>query len=252
MPAMGLLGWIRRAGRKPANVLLSGATHSGKTRAHNEDAFGIDAARRCAVIADGMGGLARGEVASRVVVESVLAAVARGDGIGAALGQAHRRIQELATAPAGERMGATAVAVTFNGAEAQITWMGDSRAYLWRAGRLEQLTKDHSFVQELIDAGAITRSEAERHPNRNVVTRAVGIADPAERGPAQLRVDLRAGDRILLCTDGLHGYLPQARIAEELAADGTAADLPDRLIGRTLAESEAGDNITVVCAQVQD
>ncbi len=245
---MGLLDWIRRS--KPVSVQLAGATHSGKSRSHNEDAYGLDAAHHCAVIADGMGGLARGEVASRVVVDSVLGAVGRGERVASALAQAHRRIQELSTAPSGERMGATAVAVTFDGGEAHITWMGDSRAYLWRDGQLTQLTKDHSFVQELIDAGAITRAEADQHPNRNVVTRAVGIADPAERAPAQLTMELRGGDRILLCTDGLHGYLPQEKIVEELRNAG-GSDLPDRLIRRALADTDAGDNITVVCAQVQ-
>jgi serine/threonine protein phosphatase PrpC len=244
---MGLLDWIR----KPVAVQLSGATDAGKSRSHNEDAFGIDAPHRCAVIADGMGGLARGEVASRLVVDSVLAAVGRGQRVASALSLAHRQIQELAAAPSGERMGATAVAMTFRGREAQITWMGDSRAYLFRDGKLEQLTKDHSFVEELIDAGAITRAEAQTHPNRNVVTRAVGIPDPDSREPAQTRVDLRAGDRILLCTDGLHGYLAQDKIVEELRNGAATTELPHRLIQRTLDESDAGDNITVICAQVQ-
>jgi PPM family protein phosphatase len=244
-----ILDWL--TGGKPLQVQLAGATHSGKARNHNEDAFGLDVVNRCAVIADGMGGLARGEVASRLVVDSVLSAVGRGERVASALSQAHHKIVELSSAPSGERMGATAVAVTFRGKEAQITWMGDSRAYLWRDGHLEQLTKDHSFVQELIDAGAITSAEAERHPNRNVVTRAVGIADPADRGPAQLRVDLRQGDRLLLCTDGLHGYLSRDKITQELRNGTASPDLPDRLIQRTLAESDAGDNITVVCAQVQ-
>jgi serine/threonine protein phosphatase PrpC len=245
---VGLLDWLRRS--KPVNVQLTGATHAGKSRAHNEDAFGLDATHRCAVIADGMGGLARGEVASRLVVDSVLAAVGRGERVTSALSQAHRKIQELGSAPTAERMGATAVAVTFTGSEAQITWMGDSRAYLWRDGKLQQLTKDHSFVQNLIDAGAITESEAQKHPNRNVVTRAVGIADPAEREPAQVETALRRGDRILLCTDGLHGYLSADEIAEELRNGAAGASVPDRLIQRVLAESDAGDNVTVVCAQV--
>jgi PPM family protein phosphatase len=181
----------------------------------------------------------------------VLDAVGRGERVTSALSQAHRKIQALGSAPSAERMGATAVAVTFNGSEAQITWMGDSRAYLWRDGKLQQLTKDHSFVQDLIDAGAITESEAVKHPNRNVVTRAVGIADPAEREPAQLKTALRRGDRILLCTDGLHGYLSADQIAEELRNGAPAASVPDRLIQRVLAESDAGDNVTVICAQVQ-
>ena len=244
------MGWLDFL-RKPVALELAGATDAGKSRSHNEDAFGIDTVNRCAVIADGMGGLARGEVASRLVVDSVIAAVGRGERVARALTQAHRAIQELSAAPAGERMGATAVAVTFRGRQAQITWMGDSRAYLFRDGKLEQLTKDHSFVQELIDAGAITKAEAEKHPNRNVVTRAVGIADPEQRDPAQMRVDVRAGDRILLCTDGLHGYLAQDKILEELRNGATAAQLPHRLIERTLNESDAGDNITVICAQVQ-
>ena len=245
---MGLLQLLERVRGKPLAVQLSGATDPGKSRPHNEDAFGIDATQRCAVIADGMGGLARGEVASRLVVDGVLAAVGRGQRVAAALAQAHRQIQELGAAPNGERMGATAVAITFRAREAQITWMGDSRAYLFRDGRLDQLTKDHSFVQELIDAGAITQAEAERHPNRNVVTRAVGIADAANHEPSQLRVDLRAGDRILLCTDGLHGYLPHEKIVEEFRSGGS--DVAQRLIQRTLSDSDAGDNVTAICAMV--
>jgi serine/threonine protein phosphatase PrpC len=244
---MGLLSFLR----KPMTVELAGATDAGKSRSHNEDAFGIDPVHRCAVIADGMGGLARGEVASRLVVDAVLAAVGRGERVAAALSQAHKAIQEMGAAPSGERMGATAVAVTFRGRHAQITWMGDSRAYLFRDGKLEQLTKDHSFVQELIDAGAITSAEAEKHPNRNVVTRAVGIADPEQRDPAQLRVEMRAGDRILLCSDGLHGYLGRDKIVDELRNGAATTQIPHRLIERTLTESDAGDNITVVCAQVQ-
>jgi serine/threonine protein phosphatase PrpC len=244
---MGLLSWMR----KPMIVELAGATDSGKGRSHNEDAFGIDAVHRCAVIADGMGGLARGEVASRLVVDSVLAAIGQGERVASALSHAHRAIQALGAAPNGERMGATAVAVSFGGRHAQITWMGDSRAYLFRDGKLEQLTKDHSFVQELVDAGAITQAEAEKHPNRNVVTRAVGIADAEARAPAQVRVEVRTGDRILLCTDGLHGYLPSEKIVDELRNGASNSQVPHRLIERTLAESEAGDNITVICAQVQ-
>lgn len=241
--------FLRPKGRRQLNITIAGATHQGKQRDHNEDAFVVLPERLTAAIADGMGGLARGEVASRMVVDVLAESLQKGQGAAEALQDAHRRIRE-ASMTGTERMGSTAVALNIDGSKATLHWVGDSRAYLWRDGTLKQITKDHSFVEELINAGAISAHEAETHPNRNVLTRAVGIRDTVEIKVDSVSVDLRAGDSLLLCTDGLHGYLPQALIIDCLKLGGSAEAIVERLIERTLKDSEAGDNVTAVCAVV--
>jgi protein phosphatase len=128
----------------------------------------------------------------------------------------------------------------------RLDWVGDSRAYLWRNDELRQLTRDHSFVQELIDLGAITPQDALDHPDRNVVTRAIGIRDLAEVQVDSVHQELRPGDRIILCSDGLYGYLGEPRIVETLRAAGADDDVARLLVTRTLDETDAGDNVTVV------
>jgi protein phosphatase len=245
-----LFSWLKGRAAKPMRVTLAGATHTGKQRDHNEDAFGIDLERQLAVIADGMGGLERGEVASRVVVESVLAEALRGEAPATGLKVAHRKILGNDIAKVGEKMGATAITLRAQDGEAVINWVGDSRAYLWRSGQLNQLTKDHSFVQELLDINAITAAEAEKHPNRNVITRGVGLGEIDKLQIDELRLPLQAGDRLLLCTDGLSGYLSNERLQEELRRGGNDQELIQRLIQRTLKDTEAGDNLTVACLSV--
>lgn len=242
--------FLRPSGRRQLNITIAGATHQGKQRDHNEDAFVVIPASLSAAVADGMGGLARGEVASRMVVDVLAEALQQGQGTAEALQDAHRRIRETSMTGT-DRMGSTAVVLTIEGARAMLHWVGDSRAYLWRDGALKQVTKDHSFVEELIDAGAISAHEAESHPNRNVLTRAVGIRDTMEIKVDAVKVDLQAGDCVLLCTDGLHGYLPQPAIVDCLKRGGTAKEIVERLIERTLSDSEAGDNVTAVCAIVE-
>lgn len=244
--------FLRRAsGGRPLKIVLAGATHFGKYRDHNEDAFVVLPEQNAAVVADGMGGLARGEVASAMVTDVVSSALRQGQSASQGVVEAHRRIREASISAGPERMGSTAVTLSVSGKEALIEWVGDSRAYLWRDGALKQVTKDHSFVEELIDAGAISASDAETHPNRNVLTRAVGIRDTPDLKVDSVTVALQAGDRLLLCTDGLHGYLPQASIVDCMKQGGEVGAIVQRLIERTLAETEAGDNITAVCAAVE-
>ncbi|MES0872795.1 PP2C family protein-serine/threonine phosphatase [Sinimarinibacterium thermocellulolyticum] len=243
--------YLRRQRRRRLNITIAGATHQGKQRDHNEDAFVVVPQQLGAVVADGMGGLARGEVASRMVVDILAESLQQGRNGGEALQEAHRRIREASMSSV-ERMGSTAVVLKVDGGTATLHWVGDSRGYLWRGGQLKQLTKDHSFVEELIDAGAISAHEAETHPNRNVLTRAVGIRDTVELKIDSTRIDLQPGDCLLLCTDGLHGYLPQPSIIECLARGGSAEAIVQRLIERTLRDSDAGDNVTAVCAIVED
>lgn len=244
--------FLRRAsGGRPLKIVLAGATHFGKHRDHNEDAFVVLPDQAAAVVADGMGGLARGEVASKMVATVVSETLQKGNNASQGVLEAHRRIRDASIAAGSERMGSTAVTLRVVGSEATVEWVGDSRAYLWRGGALKQITKDHSFVEELIDAGAITAAEAENHPNRNVLTRAVGIRDTLDLKVDAVKLPLQAGDRVLLCTDGLHGYLPQSAIVECLKQGGDAAAIVQRLIERTLSETEAGDNVTAVCAAVE-
>jgi serine/threonine protein phosphatase PrpC len=185
-------------------------------------------------------------VASRTAIEALLAAVKAGQPMDAAFRTAHEQVRRLVKPTSGEKVGSTAVAAAAVGDTLHVGWAGDSRAYLLRHGKLRRLTHDHSLVGELVRHGVITEADAQTHPNRNVVTRGLGITmkdkgdDPAET----LELPLESGDRLLLCTDGLHGFLPESAIAEELAGD--AAEVPRHLIGRTLGETDAGDNVTAV------
>jgi protein phosphatase len=227
-------------------IRFDACTDSGKHRDHNEDCYGIDAQHALAVVADGMGGFARGEVASRQVVDTVLKHANEGLAPHLALQRAHAEIVQLSAGGKAERMGSTAVVASLADGVVRLDWVGDSRAYLWRNDELRQLTRDHSFVQELIDLGAITPQDALDHPDRNVVTRAIGIRDLAEVQVDSVHQELRPGDRIILCSDGLYGYLGEPRIVETLRAAGADDDVARLLVTRTLDETDAGDNVTVV------
>lgn len=230
-------------------LAIAGASHSGKNREHNEDAYGFDVRHGVAAVADGMGGFERGEVASRTAIEALLAAATAGQPLDAAFRAAHDEVRRLAKPTSGEKIGSTAVAAVVVDDTLHIGWAGDSRAYLLRNGNLRRLTHDHSLVAELARHGVITEAEAQTHPNRNVITRGLGLTmkgKDSDAGPAEtLAVPLESGDRLLLCTDGLHGFLAESVIAEELARD-PIGEVPERLVGRTLGETQAGDNVTAV------
>ena len=232
---------------------FAAATHPGKGREHNEDAYAVSAAHLAAVVADGMGGLARGEVASQMVTKAVIDAVEKGQTAAQGLLEAHRLVLESGLKNNAERMGSTAVTLSIRDGSALVEWIGDSRAYLWRGQALSQITRDHSFVTELIDVGAISPEEAQTHPNRNVLTRAVGIHDSKDLKIGSVNLPLKRGDRVMLCSDGLHGYLPEASIIESFRDHGANPEaLVQDLIQRTLTTTDASDNITVVCAAVEE
>lgn len=243
-----MFNWFGKSSQpKAPRVQIGGASHPGLRRDHNEDAYATFPERDTAVVADGMGGLAKGEVASAVVVESVTRALDGSRSVAEGLLDAHQRLREMRAAAAGERMGSTAVAVSVQGNQAHVDWVGDSRAYLWRDGTLSQVTRDHSFVSELLEAGALTAEEAESHPNRHALTRAIGVQEAAALQVDSLDLVLRSGDRLLLCSDGLSGFLPHDRIADCMRVCDTATSMADELVRRTLEETEAGDNVTAVC-----
>lgn len=227
-------------------------THVGEVRSENEDTFLELPEAGVWLVADGMGGHANGRFASQAVARAV-ASIAVPDAlvdacveIVAAVEDANAEIHDLAL-ESGQRMGTTFVALVLREAEFAVLWAGDSRAYLFRDGALHPLTSDHSQVQTLIDSGLLTPDEAAAHPMRHVLTRAVGAEEEIEidaiRGHAQ------PNDIFLLCSDGLHGLMPEDQIAAFLARSGVRAC--EELVEQCLALG-APDNVTVTLVAVHE
>lgn len=237
---------------KLITINAAGATDRGRVRPANEDAFAI--APPIYVVADGMGGHRGGEVAARLAVttitlrESELAA-ADGDALAAALREANRIILDAAGEDDALRgMATTCTAALVRGRVARIAHVGDSRGYLFRDGRLAQLTEDHSVVAQLVREGYLSPEEAAHHPRRNVILRALGHLPDLEVDSVEVVLD--AGDRILLCSDGLTNELDDGAIEAVLAVDADPQAAADRLVG--LANSAGGaDNVTVVVIDVR-
>ena len=226
----------------------------GRVRRDNQDSG--YAGPHLLVIADGVGGSARGDVASAATVE-VLRKLdeppgqeLQGDMLGGLAGAIHRshdRIAGLvAENPEIEGTSTTVTAVIFDGTHIGVGHVGDSRGYLLRDGTLSQLTTDHTFVQSLIDEGRITEDEARVHPHRNLILRAVdGVHEPE---PDVFTLQVAPGDRILLCSDGCSGVLSDDELARILA-DGTPDHVAVSLIRASL-DAGSSDNVTVVVADV--
>lgn len=213
-------------------------TALGRRHATNEDALGSDPERQLWLVADGMGGHAAGDVAAGIVREQVLEQVAEGTNLPAAIDIAHLAILDAAAADEARRgMGSTVVAVQVADGRADIAWVGDSRAYLLRAGVLKCVTRDHSLVQWLLDQKTITPEEAAVHPDRNVLVRTLGFEHPSADVTT---VDLEAADVLLLCSDGLTGVLSEAEIRQILLATSDPQDAADRLIAAVV--DRAGDD----------
>jgi serine/threonine protein phosphatase PrpC len=227
------------------------ATHNGAVRDHNEDRFVARPDIGLWAVADGAGGHQNGELASRMVAEA-LDAIPPGLRAADLLAQVRLCLQSMheALREAAERLDtnatiATTVVVLLAGeAHFACLWAGDSRAYLLRGGTLSQVTRDHSLVQEMVDAGVITADEAEGHPRANVITRAIGVAEDW-LDLEKVTDRLLPGDRFLLCSDGLCKSLNAAELAACLATD---AD-PQRLLQMAL-DRQAADNITAVSIEV--
>lgn len=228
-------------------------TDRGMVRSHNEDYIYAPAGNDgfFAVVADGMGGHQAGEVASRIVVDTVTEAL-RGidprsitkEDMCNILAEANRNVWNRANSDVQlHGMGSTATAAVFRSSEAVIGHIGDSRAYLFSGGILSQITKDHSYVQMLIDNGYITKSEALRHPNRNVITRAVGTDESVDADI--FIVPLKKGDAILLCSDGLNGLVTDKEI--ECVLKRGIASAADELV-ETALKHGGEDNVSVVLA----
>ncbi len=266
-------------------LTFSAATHVGVRREINEDSFCARPDLGLFAVADGVGGHDAGEVASRAAIDSLVKAIEEtrgwterspwpfdyqaalgvdGNRLNWALHQANLRLRaEGAGARGRAGMATTVAAVLVESGQAgvrepiggaTIGHVGDSRVYRWRAARLDRLTRDHSWVEEQVQAGLISETEAWRHPRRNLLTRALtGGEDPAsEFGWAPLRPD----DTILICSDGLSGVLTDAQIAEILAqgapdpaGPGAGGNVCDALV-HAANLSGGPDNITVIVVGV--
>jgi protein phosphatase len=246
------LRYLRRAEEAQMSsyqLIHGGATDTGNVRATNQDQLLADG--DLVAVADGMGGHAAGEVASRLAIEALrdaFAADPTADGLVAAVHAANRLVYERAEAdPALHGMGTTLVAVALVGASLAVVNVGDSRAYLLQDGRLRRLTSDHSLVAELVRSGAISEDQARTHPQRNILTQVVGV-DPSVEPYVGEAIPER-GDRLLLCTDGLFNELDEAQIASILASVADPADAAARLVD---AANRAGgtDNITALVLDI--
>ena len=222
------------------------SSHVGLRRELNEDTYYGDSSLGLWLVADGMGGHEFGEVASALARDAVVREIRSGKNLSDAIRSADEDIlrhsrQRTDSLP----MGTTMVALRIIDNRFELAWVGDSRAYLWN-GQLRQLSSDHSYVQELIDQGAITPEQARSHPHRNVVTQALGVTDPEALKVETISGELRPGFQILLCSDGLTEEVDDGAIAGLLAqSELSAQECVDHLISSAL-DGGGSDNVTVV------
>ena len=221
----------------------------GCVRPHNEDSYLV--ASPLFAVCDGMGGHAAGEVASSIAVETIAKlAPSSPDAaqLAAAVEAANAAIIEAAAQGVGRPgMGCTATVAYIEGNTIAIAHVGDSRAYLMHDGVLTRITRDHSYVEELVDAGEITADEARIHPNRSVITRALG-SDPAMYAD-HFQLNIEEGDRLILCSDGLSSMIPDSEIENIAVKSSTAQMCTDNLVDAALAAGGA-DNVSVVVVDV--
>jgi protein phosphatase len=231
---------------------VGAATDVGKVRTRNEDSYLVDAPLY--VVADGMGGHRGGDVASRLTVETLEAARPEwgppGGALMEAVRSANRVVYERSAADRELRgMGTTVTALQTAGDTGRIVHVGDSRAYLLRDDALQQLTQDHTLVQQMVDDGQLAAEDAERHQARHIMTRALGV--DADVQVDELTLDLHPGDRLLLCSDGLSGMLVAADIQSLLARDDGAQQTADALVALAV-ERGGDDNVTVIVVDAQE
>jgi PPM family protein phosphatase len=223
-----------------------GRTDVGRQRSANEDSLVLQPP--FFAVADGMGGARAGEVASAIAAEAFDGATAAGEAAEAQLArilrEANRRIYDLAVTDESHRgMGTTLTAAKVHDGEVSLGHVGDSRAYRMRDGELEQITRDHSLVAELERSGQITPEAAEHHPQRSIITRALGPEPDVEVDTYTLSA--REGDLFLLCSDGLTSMISDDEVAAILRTSGTLDNAADALI-KAANQSGGKDNITVV------
>lgn len=226
----------------------SAATDVGLQRSNNEDTFLSCPDLGLWVVADGMGGHAAGEVASAIVSETIKTKVYEGKRLTDAIQNSHRQVlAAAANGEGGQGMGSTVVAMHSHGKHYEIAWVGDSRAYLWSPqGQppLRQMTTDHSYVQMLYQTGAISEEELDTHPEKNIITQCLGSLELDAVNVGHVEGEWKAGEKMLLCSDGLSDIVTRAEIAQVIAANSNAHQATKALINLALARG-GKDNITV-------
>lgn len=240
---------VQRIKSRRPNGTFGSRTDVGCVRDHNEDSLLV--APPLFAVADGMGGHAAGEVASEIAI-TVLGEKAPHTPDAAALGRAVEDANRAVILAANEKRGRAGMGTTMTAAVLQkdrlvIAQVGDSRAYLLHQGRLQQLTRDHSLMADMIEAGRLTPEEARIHPNRSVITRALG-SDP-RMVPDLYEITVETGDRLLLCTDGLSSMVEDSAIESTLARTRDPQRCASMLVNEAIAAG-GYDNVTVVVVDV--
>jgi protein phosphatase len=226
------------------------ATHVGLRRTRNEDTYYADASLGLFLVADGMGGHQHGEVASALVRDAVVDLVTRGHPLVEAVQGAGERLLAH-TRGNGDRlpMGTTIAALRLAGDGYEVAWVGDSRIYLWQQG-LRQISHDHSLVQALVEAGQLDPAQASQHPQRNVLTQALGVTAADVLHIGMNRGNALAGMGFLLCSDGLTEDVTDAAIGRLVArTDLAAQECVDQLLLAAL-DGGGNDNITAILARI--
>ncbi|MCK5882024.1 MAG: serine/threonine-protein phosphatase [Sinobacterium sp.] len=233
----------------PNPLSYGAATHVGLIRTNNEDCYLAEPNMGLWLIADGMGGHDAGEVASDIVKNSIKESVSASVELSMAIERSHEAVKDAASNGIGStNMGTTVIAMQDFGAYYQIAWVGDSRAYLWDTlnGKLTQLSRDHSYVQALFDAGSITHEEMHSHPQKNVITQSLGIAELDEVRVDSINKNWLAKQKVLLCSDGLSDLLTDQDIEHycRKLQGKSEQTLVDTLIQAAL-DRGGKDNVTV-------
>ena len=249
-------------------LVAAGRTDVGCVRKHNEDSLHLDPGLGLFVVADGLGGHAAGEVASRIVVERVAKFIEQtiekdrtwpleydvnlsydGNRLKVALLLSdHAIAEDIRSNPERETMGSTVVAGLLHGNKLTLAHVGDSRAYLISQEGIRQLTRDHSWVAEQVANGILTPSEARIHPFRNVITQALGNGGELDVSVQEL--EFRVLDRLLLCSDGLSGMINDSEILEIVQQSANLQEAVDQLI-EAAKENGGEDNVTVILVSRQ-
>jgi serine/threonine protein phosphatase PrpC len=232
----------------------------GVVRKNNEDACFVIPSLNVYIVADGVGGNNSGELASNTAVETIAEFVKEGNlekqgtpdeifgFFTEAVDAANCSVYKLGMEnPQNRGMATTVVMAYIHEGAAYITNIGDSRAYLYRKGRMKRITRDHTYVNELIEKGVITEDEAESHRQKNVITKAVGADSAVE--PDFYKVGLAVNDILLLCTDGLYGEVGEKKMETMLGGSGSMNDICAELVDEAI-RSGGRDNITVICIKI--
>ena len=240
-----------RSAKPSSRLEVATATSIGRLRTNNEDASLL--ASPLFAVADGMGGHEAGEIASKLAIEALKASkedLSVPVNLRNIVMQANTTVMDAPGMGIGRvGMGTTLTVAVVDNDRLLVAQIGDSRAYLLHADKLQRLTRDHSYVQELVNAGEITEAETRGHPRRGVITRVLGFEQQAQ--PDLYEIKLVEGDRILLCTDGLHGMLEDPDIERVMVEQRTAQQCATLLV-RAADKAGGADNTTVVVVDVMN